>query len=71
MAVPFDWEDPEPLTVRGGWPLSEVDECGFFGVEPFAMEENPLETECSEASTGRILVSSKRLRLRGGLSLPA
>lgn len=40
-------------------------------MEPFAREENPLETECSEASKGRILVSSKRLRLGGGLSLPA
>jgi hypothetical protein len=40
-------------------------------VEPFAREENPLETECSEASKGRILVSSKRLRLCGGLFLPA
>ena len=44
---------------------------GFFGVEPFARDENPLETECSDASTGRILVSSKRLRLCGGLSVPA
>ena len=44
---------------------------GFLGVDPFASGENPLETECSEVSTGRILVSSKRLRLCGGLFLPA
>jgi hypothetical protein len=44
---------------------------GFFSVDPFASGENPLETECSELPTGRILVSSKRLRLCGGLFLPA
>jgi hypothetical protein len=59
------------LTIRGVRPLSEADAWDFFGVEPFAREENPLETECSEASTGRMLVSSKRLRLCGGLFLPA
>jgi hypothetical protein len=59
------------LTVRGVWPLSEADVWAFFGVDPFASGENPLETECSEVSTGRILVSSKRLRLCGGLFLPA
>ena len=51
--------------------MSEDDVWGFFGVEPFAREEKPLDTECSEASTGRILVSSKRLRLCGGLCLSA
>ena len=71
MTIPFEWEDPDPLTVLGVWPLSEADVWCFFGVEPFARDGNPLDTECSVASTGRILVSSKRLRLCGGLFLSA
>lgn len=74
MTEPFDCEGPVPFDAScdGEWPLMELDNANFFGVEPLEMLTNPFDVICVPLSSGRMLLSTKRLRfagrLRSGLS---
>jgi hypothetical protein len=60
-AVPFD------AGCDGEWPLTELESASFFGVEPLETLANPFDAVCVPLPSGRILGSTKRLRLVGGL----
>lgn len=58
--MPFD------AVCEGEWPFMELDRGAFFGVEPLEMLAKPFDVVCAPLSSGRILLSTKRLRFVGG-----
>ena len=69
MTEPFDCEGPVPFDAGcdGEWPLMELDNATFFGVEPLEILANPFDVICVPLSSGRMLLSAKRLRFAGRL----
>lgn len=69
LTEPFACEGPVPLDAvcDGEWPLIELESATFFGVEPFETLTNPFDVVCIPLSSGRILLSIRRLRFLSGL----
>lgn len=69
LTEPFVREGPVPFGAGsdGERPLIELVTAAFFGVEPLEMLAYPFDIVCIPLSFGRILYSTKRLRLVDGL----
>lgn len=69
LTEPYDCEGAVPFDAGcdGEWPLMEFDSATFFGVEPLEMLAKPFDVVRVPLSSGRILLSTKRLRFVGRL----